>query len=140
MAGFYVANAHPWAASALFSAELPGPTPLPYDFSPEEVTMLLDHGAAIRRIHEELALLRELLTGRLPPPRAFLPASSTAALPTPSTGPFELEKAEKMLTRQVSAVAGCSKRPPVTTPSEIIPYYHLNHSVWSLSDNKESSR
>jgi hypothetical protein len=28
----------------------------------------------------------------------------------------------------------------VTTPSEIIPYYHLNHSMWSLSDNKESFR
>jgi hypothetical protein len=28
----------------------------------------------------------------------------------------------------------------VTTPSEIIPYYHLNHSFWSLSDNKEVSR
>jgi hypothetical protein len=28
----------------------------------------------------------------------------------------------------------------VTTPSEIIPYYHLSHSIWSLSDNKESSR
>jgi hypothetical protein len=28
----------------------------------------------------------------------------------------------------------------VTTPSEIILYYHLNHSIWSLSDNKESSR
>jgi hypothetical protein len=28
----------------------------------------------------------------------------------------------------------------VTTPPEIIPYYHLNHSVWSLSDNKEVSR
>jgi hypothetical protein len=28
----------------------------------------------------------------------------------------------------------------VTTSSEIIPYYHLNHSFWSLSDNKESSR
>jgi hypothetical protein len=27
----------------------------------------------------------------------------------------------------------------VTTSSEIIPYYHLNHSIWSLSDNKESS-
>jgi hypothetical protein len=27
----------------------------------------------------------------------------------------------------------------VTTPSEIIPYYRLNHSIWSLSDNKESS-
>jgi hypothetical protein len=24
-------------------------------------------------------------------------------------------------------------------PHEIIPYYHLNHSIWSLSDNKESS-
>jgi hypothetical protein len=30
--------------------------------------------------------------------------------------------------------------PTVTTPSEIIPYYRLNHSIWSLSDNKESSR
>jgi hypothetical protein len=28
----------------------------------------------------------------------------------------------------------------VTTPFEIILYYHLNHSIWSLSDNKESSR
>jgi hypothetical protein len=28
----------------------------------------------------------------------------------------------------------------VITPSEIIPYYRLNHSIWSLSDNKESSR
>jgi hypothetical protein len=28
----------------------------------------------------------------------------------------------------------------VTTPSEIIPYYCLNHSFWSLSDNKESTR
>jgi hypothetical protein len=28
----------------------------------------------------------------------------------------------------------------VTTPPEIIPYYHLNHSIWSLSDNKEASR
>jgi hypothetical protein len=30
--------------------------------------------------------------------------------------------------------------PAVTTPSEIILYYHLNHSIWSLSDNKELSR
>jgi hypothetical protein len=28
----------------------------------------------------------------------------------------------------------------VTTPPEIIPYYRLNHSTWSLSDNKEASR
>jgi hypothetical protein len=28
----------------------------------------------------------------------------------------------------------------VTTPPEIIPYYRLNHSIWSVSDNKESSR
>jgi hypothetical protein len=28
----------------------------------------------------------------------------------------------------------------VTTPLEIILYYRLNHSIWSLSDNKESSR
>jgi hypothetical protein len=28
----------------------------------------------------------------------------------------------------------------VTTPPEIIPYYFLNHSIWSLSDNKEVSR
>jgi hypothetical protein len=27
----------------------------------------------------------------------------------------------------------------VTTPPEIIPYYHLNHSLWSLSDSKEES-
>jgi hypothetical protein len=100
MAGFYAVGAHPWAASALFSAEPLGPPPLPYALSPEEVTrMLLDHGAAIRRIHEELALLRELLTGRLPPPRASLPALSATALPMPSTGPFAVETTEKMLTR-----------------------------------------
>jgi hypothetical protein len=29
---------------------------------------------------------------------------------------------------------------PVTTPPEIIPYYRLNHSIWSLSNNKEGSR
>jgi hypothetical protein len=28
----------------------------------------------------------------------------------------------------------------VTTPPEIIPYYRLNHSICSLSDNKEVSR
>jgi hypothetical protein len=28
----------------------------------------------------------------------------------------------------------------VTTPSEIISYYRLSHSICSLSDNKESSR
>jgi hypothetical protein len=28
----------------------------------------------------------------------------------------------------------------VTTPSEIILYYRLNHSIWSLSDNKEPCR
>jgi hypothetical protein len=28
----------------------------------------------------------------------------------------------------------------VTTPFEMIPYYRLNHSIWSLSDNKESTR
>jgi hypothetical protein len=65
--------------------------------------MLLDHDVAIRRIHEELALLRELLTGRLLPPRASLLASSAAALPTPSTGPFTVVTTEKILTRQVSA-------------------------------------
>jgi hypothetical protein len=28
----------------------------------------------------------------------------------------------------------------VTTPPKIIPYYHLNHSIWSLSANKKASR
>jgi hypothetical protein len=28
----------------------------------------------------------------------------------------------------------------VTTPPKIILYYRLNHSIWSLSDNKESFR
>jgi hypothetical protein len=27
----------------------------------------------------------------------------------------------------------------VITPSEMIPYYRLNHSIWSLSDNKKSA-
>jgi hypothetical protein len=30
--------------------------------------------------------------------------------------------------------------PAVTTPPEIIPYYRINHSIWSLSNNKEISR
>jgi hypothetical protein len=86
MVEFYVAGAHPWAASALFSAMSSGPPPLPHALSPEEMTrMLLDHGAAIRGIHEDLALLRELPRGDLPPPRASVPASSAAALPMPST-------------------------------------------------------
>jgi hypothetical protein len=98
MAGFYTIGAHPWAASALFSVAPPGPPPLPHALSPEEVTqMLLEHGAAICGIHEELALLREILTGRAPP-RASIPASSVAALPMPSIGPFAMETAEKMLT------------------------------------------
>jgi hypothetical protein len=29
--------------------------------------------------------------------------------------------------------------PTVTTPPEIIPYYRLNDSIWSLRDNKEAS-
>jgi hypothetical protein len=99
MAGFYAAGAHPWAASALFSAVSPGPPPLLHPLSPEEMTrMLLDHGAAIHGIHEELALLRELLRGGLPPPRVSLPASWATALPMSSTGPFAMETAEKMLT------------------------------------------
>jgi hypothetical protein len=99
MAVFYDAGAHPWAASALFSAVPPGPPPLPHALSPEEMTrMLLEHGAAIRGIHEELALLHKLLRGRLPLPRASLTALSAAALPMPSTGPFAMETAEKMLT------------------------------------------
>jgi hypothetical protein len=42
--------------------------------------------------------------------------------------------------------SGCSRARPrrcllcVTTPPEIISYNRLNHSIWSLSDNKESSR
>jgi hypothetical protein len=39
--------------------------------------------------------------------------------------------------QEVRASGGCDV---VTTPSEIIPYYRLNHSIWSLSDDKESSR
>jgi hypothetical protein len=42
-----------------------------------------------------------------------------------------------LLSRLVSVVA---RSRTVTTPSEIIPYYRLNHSIWSLNDNKESSR
>jgi hypothetical protein len=104
MAGFYAVGLHLWAASALFSAVLPGPPPPP---PPRPLTRGGDADAprpraAIRGIHEEFALLRELLTGRLPLPRASLLSSSVAALPTPCTGPFVVETAEKMLTRQVS--------------------------------------
>jgi hypothetical protein len=108
MAGFYAAGAHTWAASALLSAALSSPPLLPHALSPEEVTlMLLDHGAAIREIHEELVLLRELLTGRLPPPRASLLSSSAAALLTLSIGPFAVETVKKMLTRRCLRQCGC---------------------------------
>jgi hypothetical protein len=30
--------------------------------------------------------------------------------------------------------------PACATPPEMIPYYRLNHSIRSLSDNKEASR
>jgi hypothetical protein len=40
----------------------------------------------------------------------------------------------------LSLVAQSSRTVSVTTPPEIIPYYRLNHSFWSLSDNKEVSR
>jgi hypothetical protein len=33
----------------------------------------------------------------------------------------------------------CSVMVHVITPPKIIPYYRLNHSIWSLSDNKETS-
>jgi hypothetical protein len=83
----------------MFSAAPLGPPPLPHALSLEEVTrMHLDHGAAIRGIHEELVLLRELLLGEPPPPRASLPASAATALRTPSIGPFPVETTEKMLT------------------------------------------
>jgi hypothetical protein len=60
--------------------------------------ILLNHGDTIHGIHKELALLRELLMGRLPPSHASLLASSAVALPTPSIGPFAVDMAEKMLT------------------------------------------
>jgi hypothetical protein len=66
MAEFYVVGAHSWVVSALFSVVSPGSPPLPHALSPKEMTrMLLDHGAAIRGIHEELALMRELLRAGL---------------------------------------------------------------------------
>jgi hypothetical protein len=103
MTEFYVVGTQPWDTSALFSAVPPGPPPLLHALSPEEMMrMLLDHGAAIREIHEELAMLRELLWGGLLLPCASLPTSSAAVLPTPSTGPFAVETVDKMLTRQVS--------------------------------------
>jgi hypothetical protein len=56
-------------------------------FNQFEVTrMLLDKGAAIAGIHEELELLREFLMGRqsqLPPPQA----TTQKALPAPSRAP-----------------------------------------------------
>jgi hypothetical protein len=65
MAEFYVVGAHPWVASAQFSAVPPGPPLLLHALSPEEMTrMLLDHGAAIRGIHEELALFARAPEGR----------------------------------------------------------------------------
>jgi hypothetical protein len=41
---------------------------------------------------------------------------------------------------QQLAAATYSASVVVTTPPEIIPYYRLDHSIWSLSDNKEASR
>jgi hypothetical protein len=48
---------------------------------------------------------------------------------------------EGELGRSAELVGGGSREGRrVTTPPEIIPYYLLNHSIWSLSDNKEVSR
>jgi hypothetical protein len=45
-----------------------------------------------------------------------------------------------MPSRSTEETLESSSGTTVTTPPEIIPYYHLNHSIWSLSDNKEASR
>jgi hypothetical protein len=60
---------------------------LTHPFNQFEMTrMLLDQGAAIAGIHEELALMREFLMGRpsQPPPRASLPTTMQATLLAPS--------------------------------------------------------
>jgi hypothetical protein len=66
--------------------------------------------------------------------------------PTPSDLIAGIDRVEGMLSNTIK-VCERVKRPrttsspsSVTTPPEIIPYYRLNHSIWSLSDNKESSR
>jgi hypothetical protein len=41
---------------------------------------------------------------------------------------------------RAAAVEAQERAPTVTTPPEIIPYYRLNHSIWSSSNNKEVSR
>jgi hypothetical protein len=56
------------------------------------------------------------------------PESREAALPSPAPSTRDI--------RLYEAARGAG----VTTPPEIIPYYRLNHSFWSLSDNKEVSR
>jgi hypothetical protein len=77
---------------------------------------------------------------------------------TPDTVNFNIRQAERYLPLLQSQIAGTSPpqqaiptpitpaqtpathAAPVTTPPDIIPYYRLNHSFWSLSDNKEVSR
>jgi hypothetical protein len=51
------------------------------------------------------------------------------------SGSAGLNPFQRMLRR-----VGSRRDTPVTTPSEIILYYRLNYSFWSLSNNKESSR
>jgi hypothetical protein len=43
------------------------------------------------------------------------------------------------LKRNSARLTRLKERLYVTTPSKIIPYYRLNHSIWSLSDNRETS-
>jgi hypothetical protein len=53
--------------------------------------------------------------------------------------PPSLADAHDALGMTVVAVDRPERWTHVTTPSEIISYYHLNHSFWSLSNNKELS-
>jgi hypothetical protein len=80
-------------------------------------------------------------TGVVPrgtPPRALPGASawaSCALMSVPPVGEVGVRSAPGSEARSPLGPEGAL----VTTPSEIIPYYRLNHSIWSLSDNKESS-
>jgi hypothetical protein len=73
------------------------------------------------------------------PPPPEIPSSPRSRPPPSESRPTtrgELRDERAWICRLPLPAAGESS---VTTPSEIIPYYRLNHSIWSLSDNKEPS-
>jgi hypothetical protein len=86
-------------------------------------------------------LLRRLNSSRGGGPRGALASSARRQRRTGRSGAvWSLSKCEGGGVRGALGGPNGTHACQVTTPPEIIPYYRLNHSIWSLSDNKKASR